>query len=438
MLKNAVLLFSVSLLFFSCLQVDNTYDKIPDGTWRGILELDEDKMIIQNTGDYNADIDESLSSSEGTLPFLFDVEYDDNNDLVFNLHNGTETLVYDSIVFREIKDRERDSIVWYFPLFDTHIEALVENDVMEGYFVKDYLENYRIPFVAFFGQNFRFSNANETPTADLSGNWATTFFTSGDNSYPALGEFSQTENHLEGTFRTNTGDYRFLEGTVQGDRFAMSTFDGTHAFLFEGRIENKDSITGVFRSGNQYRETWAAHRGDGVLSNPDEMTKPTTSQPIDFTFPDENGNPVSLDDDQFKNKPVVLQIMGTWCPNCMDESNFLKSYKSSHPDTDLEIIALAFERYEDPEKSKETIAKYRKKMDIPYPILLAGTSTSKESAMSSLPFIDKLYSYPTMIVLDRDHRIVKIHTGFNGPATSEYPAFTENFETLITSLQTKQ
>ena len=72
---------------------------------------------------------------------------------------------------------------------------------------------------------------------------------------------------------TETGDYRFLEGTVQENKFWLSVFDGAHAFLFEGKILNDNELTGTFRSGKHYTTTWAAKRNaDATLTSPDSLT----------------------------------------------------------------------------------------------------------------------------------------------------------------------
>jgi thiol-disulfide isomerase/thioredoxin len=47
---------------------------------------------------------------------------------------------------------------------------------------------------------------------------------------------------------------------------------------------------------------------------------------LHFTFKDLEGKAVSINDDKFKNKVVVIQLMGSWCPNCMDETAFLSDY----------------------------------------------------------------------------------------------------------------
>ncbi|MDV7401472.1 hypothetical protein RZS08_59185, partial [Arthrospira platensis SPKY1] len=102
--------------------------------------------------------------------------------------------------------------------------ALYENDVLGGEWVVNYKENYRIPFVAHFGQGYRFTQLRKTPDMDLSGKWEVNFGLDTDAPYPAVGEFRQEGNQLYGTFLTETGDYRFLEGTVQADKFYLSCF----------------------------------------------------------------------------------------------------------------------------------------------------------------------------------------------------------------------
>ena len=67
-------------------------------------------------------------------------------------------------------------------------------------------------------------------------------------------------NKLTGTFRTDTGDYRFLEGSVQANKMYLSVFDGSHAFLFEAKLMEDSALIGSFRSGNHYKTLWEAER----------------------------------------------------------------------------------------------------------------------------------------------------------------------------------
>jgi thiol-disulfide isomerase/thioredoxin len=48
-----------------------------------------------------------------------------------------------------------------------------------------------------------------------------------------------------------------------------------------------------------------------------------------------------------KIKYSSLQMSGTWCPNCMDETKFLASWYDQTKDRGVEILGLAYERKPD-------------------------------------------------------------------------------------------
>jgi hypothetical protein len=95
-------------------------------------------------------------------------------------------------------------------------------------------------------------------------------------------------------------------------------------------------------------------------------------------------------------------------------------------------IALAFERNADVANSQ--LVTYKEKMNVPYEILIAGTSTKKEEATKALPWLKEVVAYPTMIFLDKNNKVRKIYTGFDGPATSKYAAFTKEFDEFVKKL----
>jgi len=125
--------------------------------------------------------------------------------------------------------------------------------------------------------------------------------------------------------------------------------------------------------------------------------------------------------------------MGTWCPNCMDETHFLLNYLKENPNPDLVVIGLAFERYDDPAKAMNAIRTYKKRLSIPYEVLHAGSS-NKEKAALALPMLNQVLSYPTTIYIDRNDQVRRIHTGFSGPATSQYEAFKTDFQSFVSNL----
>ena len=68
------------------------------------------------------------------------------------------------------------------------------------------------------------------------------------------------------------------------------------------------------------------------------------------------------------------------------------------------------------------IQTYKDEFGIPYEILHAGHSKKSEAA-KSLPMLNHILSFPTMIFIDRENKVRRIHTGFSGPATSVYKDF---------------
>ncbi len=69
--------------------------------------------------------------------------------------------------------------------------------------------------------------------------------------------------------------------------------------------------------------------------------------------------------------------------------------------------------------------------------VLYGGYYDKKAASEKLPQINKIMSYPTMIITDKNNKIVKIHTGFSGPATPEYKAFKTEFESILNGIRNK-
>lgn len=421
-----------------CIVIENTFSGLPPGPWRGVLKLEPNPIKPNPKGEplpekLNLEFEEVL---QGELPFNFEVIYDNDTTFHIEIINGSERIKVDDITIGLDRATAKDTIIINFPVFDSYIKAIYEEQIMEGYWiVNNRGKDYAIPFVAQHGENYRFTRLRKTPVMDLSGKWEATFELDTDSPFKAIGEFVQNGNELSGTFRTETGDYRFLQGTIQDNKAYLSCFDGSHAFLFEAKILPDSTLIGSFRSGKHYRTTWEARRNpDFELTDPNELTflKEGYEQ-MAFSFENTEGQIISLDDERYQNKVVILQIFGTWCPNCRDETLFLQEYLKNSPNPELEIITLAFEKYREKEKAMEAIRRFRSAFDINYEVLLAGYYQKAEAAQA-LPMLNHILSYPTLVFIDKSGQVRQIHTGFNGPATSKYDAFKKEFTTLVSQL----
>lgn len=404
----AISLFTLTM-FSACIGVVNPYPGLPPGIWQGQLELQDGEILY----------------------FNFELSYTNTDSMYIELINGEERIPVRDISFGRTQGLD-DTVHIEFPVFDTYIDAIFKENVMEGHWFVNYRENYAVPFVAYHGVANRFSSQNISPVIELNGSWDAQFEIETEHPYPAYGEFIQEGNRVLGNFITETGDYRYLEGEIQGDKLKLSCFDGSHAFLFSADVSSGGNLIGKFYSGKHYKTNWTAIRSDSSrLASPYELSKALSdSDPVNIQLPNTEGNLISLDDPKYTGKPMIISIMGTWCPNCLDESKFLLGYLDSHPEKSVEIVSIAYERYRDKEKAMAALKRYKEKLNIPYEILYGGYY-DKAEVSSSNGLVDKLIAYPTMVFLDSSHRIRKVYTGFYGPATSKHEEFKKEFDTMI-------
>lgn len=440
MKKTVTYLFLMTIVIgtYSCLQIDNKFSALPPGPWRGVFKLPLNEAPSAIKIKEETEKEYSYEKNYRELPFIFNVVYPKKDSFIIEIINGEEKIIVSDILYALDRSTAKDTLIINFPEYDSYIKAIYEENFIEGAWHVNYKENYSMPFIAYQGNSQRFKVNPIDAEVDMTGQWEVTFdYDKGEDAYPAIGVFTQDEDHLTGTFKTETGDYRFLEGTVSGKKFYLSVFDGAHAFLFEGKETGQDELTGKFYSGKHYESNWIAKRiksEDANLANPYDLSKSTTDEAISFSFKNSKGQAVSLDDDQFKGKAKLINVMGTWCPNCRDEANFLKENYQAIQDKGIEVISLAFERYRDEAKSIASIKRYESNMDIPWTMLHAGYY-NKSEATEKLPFVDKVISYPTLLFVNKENKIEKIHTGFNGPATSEYLDFKKEFFEIINTIQ---
>lgn len=430
MRPTAMIVFVI--LFAGCIESDHPYKVLAPGTWQVQMPLTPN---ITQKAHRDAALSAAHESTEGKLPFLMDVFNPTPDSIYIEIINGDERIAVKDIHYGRDPKTARDTIRINFPIYDTYIVADIDGNKMEGFWYVKSRKNYKIPFSARYGRNYRFTTMKKEPVMDVTGIWPTVFG-EGEDAFNAMGAFEQDGNHLTGTFMTETGDFRYLEGTIQADKLYLSAFDGSHAFLFEAKINPTDStMTGSFRSGTHYQTTWLAKMDlKNNLTDPEAVVQANDLEtPVHFALPTPSGEIINLNDETLSGKSTILQIMGTWCPNCRDEGTFLAEYMRQHPDLDINVIGMAFEKYDDINKNMAVIKKYKAILNIPYDIVLAA-KPKKENVLAIFPQLDNFRAYPTMIFLDKNHKIIKVHTGFNGPATPEYPFFKEEFDQIIQEL----
>ncbi|MEE9126328.1 MAG: TlpA disulfide reductase family protein, partial [Planctomycetota bacterium] len=252
----------------------------------------------------------------------------------------------------------------------------------------------------------------------------------------AKGEATPGAHVVHGTFLTSLGDYRFLAGECKGGYLRLSCFDGAHAFLFRAEPGRGATMNGEFWSSNTWHETWTARKDENArLPEAFQLSKWNQGTRLgDLAYPDLRGKRRSLADAAFVGPCRILQVFGTWCPNCTDASRYLAELDRRYRDRGLRVLGLAFEHAPEFENSAPLVRDYVKRQGIDYPILIAGIS-NKAQAQKAFPALDQVLAYPTTIFLDRRGKVRAVHTGFSGPATgAEHRRLRQRFQEIIEEL----
>lgn len=400
------------LFLFLCLTTFslNSQIKIKSGRWLATMQINEKDL----------------------LPFELSVSKEKDNT-TFTVVNGEE-----KIQLTKAQILSNDTIQVEFPYFKSQLRFKVVNKKkISGRWYNLYKKNYSIPFTASFNKkSTRFSQVGRIKNStDFSGKWKVYFEPGTTGQYPAVGLFEKSgkRSEVSGTFLTETGDYRFLSGNASKDSLFLSCFDGSHAFMFKAVLKN-DSLHGQFFSGSHWQSDWIATRNDKFeLTAPEDLTT-VTDKPLAFELKDLNGKSYSYPNKDLQGKVVIIQIMGSWCPNCLDETHYFKDLYTKYHDKGLEIIAVGYETGDSFDQHASNIMRLKEKLALDFTFLVGGTA-KKALASEHFSALNHIISFPTSIIIDRNGVIRRVHTGFNGPGTgSHYTEYVENTNSLIEGL----
>ena len=368
----------------------------------------------------------------------------DSNTVVFNIQVSKEkagTFFYITNADEKIRvgpvSVTNDSVNFDMPLFESSFRTKRNGDgSLYGIWNKGTAGDFQNwKFAAYPNQLYRFAKNQGSARYNITGKWDVTITRPNGTPRKAVAEFEQLGDKLTGSFITPSGDYRFLEGIVTGDSLKLSTFDGAHAYTFYAKINSAEKISGgIYLAGYNGKETWSAKKDNSVKEPQQEQ--PTKLKPgeskLNFTFNDLQGKPVSINDERFRNKVVIVQLMGSWCPNCMDETKFLSDFYNKYRSRGVEIISLAYEYSTDWDRSVKSLSKFQKLFNVQYPMLITGvTSTDSLKTEKTLPQLTPIRSFPTSIFLDRKGNVREVHNVFYGPGTKQY---FEEYKKIFTAI----
>lgn len=244
--------------------------------------------------------------------------------------------------------------------------------------------------------------------------------------------------HLSGSIATPYGDLGHLSGFIKNDSVFLSVFNGSFATYLAGKLfystqQKLDSIQGYI-----YYGSWGVEKFSAIPVSDISMKKQIhlneifnpTSFILNVNWKDIYNQPITIE----KNKPLILLLMGTWCPNCTDENKLFTEWYSQLS-SKVQIIALAVERTNNSNKAIQLLQNYKTKLNIPYPIVLLSEK-GNQAPFEIFPQLIKIPAFPTTIYFNKELKPVFATMGFNGPATNElYLQTQQHIKDIIQQLQ---
>jgi thiol-disulfide isomerase/thioredoxin len=302
-----------------------------------------------------------------------------------------------------------------FDEYGTTLEATMKDGVLEG----EYVRGTRGAPYPFKARRFTPAQADASDVPSIGGLWNVQVKSSkGEAAWQLI--VRQSGAAVSAAILRVDGDTGELTGSWANGKFVLSHFSGARPLRLEltpqadgtlAVVQNKDNPLTALRADE------AKAKGLPQPADPSRFTSmKDPSEPLRFAFPDLNGRMVSITDEKFRGKVVIVNIGGSWCPNCHDEVPFLVDlYKKYHPQG-LEVVLLSFEEAAQL-KNPTRLRAFMKRYGIEYTVLLPGEP--KELA-DKLPQAANLSSFPTSFFLGRDGRVRSVHAGFPGKASGKF------------------
>jgi thiol-disulfide isomerase/thioredoxin len=233
--------------------------------------------------------------------------------------------------------------------------------------------------------------------------------------------FWMKNDSIFGTLIAPDGDYGLLAGIQVGSKATLTRFTGWQAFSLE--IERQGTHwNGILyaRSGKPMEFTLVPQ---SVITSKPKPALITTlknpKKPFMFSGITSTSKVISSEDKSFRNKALLIDIMGTWCHNCMDAAPLLQQIYSDFGKDGLEVIGLAFEISVDPAIANKNLALFQARFNITYPILFCGSTNDANVDQKLRSQLNNFYAYPTTIFVNKKGVVKRIHVGFYGPGTGE-------------------
>jgi thiol-disulfide isomerase/thioredoxin len=391
------------LLFFSCRHA------LPEqGTWNGTVEL-----------------------ANGTihLPFRMFLDLRSTNPAGYFLIGEEKSPIPEII-------RKGDSVTFAFSEYGAEMRGAWDGSQLRGTYIRHRPEG--ITSLSFSATPAARTERQDTLVKTIPAGKYQVYFNDESRDKSATVATLWTDRaSLYGTFIAPEGDYGLLAGDASGSTFQMNRFTGWQAIAIT--LEQRgDRWSGSFYFQNDKPRAFTLEpRSDLDLAAPANMQTSMKDPQAVFAFEGVSisGETVRSSDDRFKGRPVIVDIMGTWCHNCQDEAPLLQQVQSQYEKDGLQIVGISFEVAGNAELGRRNLKLYQERLGLTYSLLFCGSIDDANVKQRLHSQLNNFFAYPTTLFIGRDGKVKTIHSGFKGPGTGqEFQSQIQEFHKLAEAL----
>jgi thiol-disulfide isomerase/thioredoxin len=349
--------------------------------------------------------DATVVVNEVSIPFSFQITQR-GADVSGSFFNGDEKVTSRSGLFRD------GQLVLTYPEYGAGLNATLKNGELDG----QYVRATRTPF-PFHARRFT-PPAPQTGVPNIAGLWNVQLTRSTrERAWHLIVRQSGAE--VSASILRIDGDSGTLMGRYRGGQFVLGHFDGARPDLLV-LTPRRDGLEVVEMRNEPLMAVRSEEARTRGLPEPADPTRFTSvkdpGEPFRFSFPDLQGHVVSNTDARFAGKVVIVDIGGSWCPNCHDEAPFLNDLYRRYHAQGLEIVLLSFEDG-DQLTSLTRLRAFIKRYGITYTVLIPGQPAE---LAAKIPQAVNLLAFPTAFFLGRDGTVRGVQAGFAGKGTGAF------------------
>ena len=377
----------------------------------------------------------SVELPEGiSVPFRMSLDFSGVNAAGFFLVGDEKTPIPEIL-------QEGDSVILGFSEYSAELRLAWNGSGLIGNYLRIRSDGTKSLAVAAFPEMRVSHEPSEEPSrvSLTAGNYQVLFQRDDKVDDTTVAKFWTKDGAQYGTFIAPDGDYGLLVGEPSGRGVQFSRFTGWQAIALVIEPAGASTWSGKFYAASNPKPASFKLRPREDLNVEMPATLRTAMKHADAEFEFSclslSGETVRNTDERFKGKALIVDFMGTWCHNCLDEAPVLQRLDDQFGGKGLAVAGLSFEISDDPVLARKNLQLYKDRFGLTYTLLFCGSLDEENVKKRIHSQLDNFFAYPTALFIAKNHKVRFIHNGFKGPgAGDEFHLQIGEFEDLTAKL----